>query len=318
MKVKVSVIIPVYNAEKYLRQCLDSVINQSLRDIEIICVDDGSTDGSAAILREYAERDSRVRPIRQENKGAGAARNCGIDAVNGEYIAFIDADDWLCANSLEPLCRLADRVDADVIRSRAYDCDAQTGKRTKSVQNALRRVPWFMFGRTLNYRKAYWLFPKVTVAPWGGLFRLEFLRKNALRFNDLVCVNDRSFFWGCILRAERIVFSGVYLINYRTNNGASLVGGRLRNFDCHFRSYAQIYAMSRDLPPRMRRNLLGGELQDIANWLEVGSSTEYAPKIIAETREFTASMDTSPWGGNIGRTKWYKRINNLLIGKKVR
>ena len=311
MEVKVSVIIPVYNAERYLRQCLDSVISQTLRDIEIICVDDGSTDGSHEILKEYAERDSRVRLLRQENKGAGAARNCGIDVAHGEYAAFIDADDCLCPGSLEPLCRQAERANADMIRSRAYDCDARTGKRTKSTHNGLKRVPRFMFGRVLNYRKAYWLFPKVTVAPWGGLFRLDFLRKNALRFNDLVCVNDRSFFWGCVLNAERIVFSGVFFVNYRANNGSSLVGGRIKNFDCHFKSYAQIYAMSRDLPPRMRRSLLGGELQDIANWLEVGSSTEYGAQIIAETREFIASMDTSPWDGNIRTTKWYKRINNL-------
>ena len=308
-----SVILPVYNAEKYLRGCMDSVLIQTLRELELICVDDGSTDGSAAILEEYAEKDSRVRVLRQENKGAGAARNLGIGAARGEYVAFIDADDSLCLDSLEPLYQQAKCTGADVIRSRAYDCDAQTGERTESVHNALKRVPRFMFGKVLNYRRAYLLFPKVTVAPWGGLFRLEFLRKNGLLFNDLVCVNDRSFFWECVLKAERIVFSDVYLINYRTNIGSSLVGSRIRNFDCHFKSYAQIYEMSRGLPPRMRRDLLNGEMLDIANWLDVGSGTEYGARITAETREFIASMDTSPWDGHIKRTKWYKRINILII-----
>ena len=280
-----SVIIPVYNAEKYLRGCMDSVLSQTLRELELICVDDGSTDGSAAILEEYAEKDSRVRVLRQENKGAGAARNLGIGAARGEYVAFIDADDSLCLDSLEPLYQQAKCTGADVIRSRAYDCDAQTGERTESVHNALKRVPRFMFGKVLNYRRAYLLFPKVTVAPWGGLFRFEFLRRNGLRFNDLVCVNDR------------------------TNIGSSLVGSRIRNFDCHFKSYAQIYEMSRSLPPRMRRDLLNGEMLDIANWLEVGSGTEYGARITAETREFIASMDASPWDGHIERTKWYKRIN---------
>ena len=312
---RVSVIIPVYNAEKYLRGCMDSVLGQSLRELEVICVDDGSTDGSAAILKEYAEKDSRVRVLHQENKGAGAARNLGIDAARGEYAAFIDADDSLCPDSLEPLYRQAERARADVIRSRAYDCDAQTGIRTESVHNALKRVPRFMFGKVLNYRRAYLLFPKVTVAPWGGLFRLEFLRKNGLRFNSLVCVNDRSFFWGCVLKAERTVFSGVYFINYRTNNDSSLIGSRIRNFDCHFKSYAHIYEMSRGLPPKMRRDLLSGEMLDIANWLEVGSGTEYGTQIIAETCKFIASMDTSPWDGHIERTKWYKRIN-LVREKK--
>ncbi|MGF0069697.1 glycosyltransferase family 2 protein [Candidatus Spyradosoma sp. SGI.093] len=91
----VSVIVPVYNAEKYLRECLDSVIDQSLREIEIICVDDGSTDASPAVLAEYAARDSRVRVITQENAGVGPARNAGIRAARGEFVAFIDPDDLL-------------------------------------------------------------------------------------------------------------------------------------------------------------------------------------------------------------------------------
>lgn len=91
----VSVIVPVYNAEKYLRECLDSVVDQSLREIEIICVDDGSTDASPAILAEYAARDPRVRVITQENRYAGAARNAAIRAARGEFVAFLDPDDLL-------------------------------------------------------------------------------------------------------------------------------------------------------------------------------------------------------------------------------
>ena len=85
--VKVSVIVPVYNVEKYLKDCLDSVVNQTLEDIEIICVNDGSTDNSLAILEEYAEKDSRIKIITQENKGLGGARNTGLYHANGEYRA---------------------------------------------------------------------------------------------------------------------------------------------------------------------------------------------------------------------------------------
>ena len=91
---KVTVIIPVYNTEKYLRECLNSVVKQSLRDIEIICVDDGSTDGSPSIIHEYAEADSRIKLLSQENKGSGPARNLGIKTALGEYISFMDADDY--------------------------------------------------------------------------------------------------------------------------------------------------------------------------------------------------------------------------------
>ena len=107
---KVSVIIPIYNAEGFLRNCLDSVVNQTLRDIEIICVNDGSTDRSELILSEYRQEDSRIKLIRLENSGAGAARNRGIRSARGDYIAFLDADDlYPEAATLEKLYEAAAR-----------------------------------------------------------------------------------------------------------------------------------------------------------------------------------------------------------------
>ena len=91
---KISVIIPVYNVEKYLRECLDSVINQTLKDIEIICVNDGSTDSSMAILQEYSSKDARIVIINQENMGVGKARNIAIDRATGQFVCFVDSDDY--------------------------------------------------------------------------------------------------------------------------------------------------------------------------------------------------------------------------------
>lgn len=92
-EVKVSVVIPVYNAEKYLRTCLDSVLGQSLNEIEVICVDDGSEDSSYDILTEYSSRDERVKCARQNNQGAGPARNCALRMAEGQYVCFMDSDD---------------------------------------------------------------------------------------------------------------------------------------------------------------------------------------------------------------------------------
>lgn len=100
---KVSVIIPVYNVEEYLRQCLDSVINQTLKEIEIICVDDGSTDSSLEILKEYAAKDHRITVITQQNNGAAIARNIGLYNINANYIGFIDADDYIDLDFYEKL-----------------------------------------------------------------------------------------------------------------------------------------------------------------------------------------------------------------------
>ena len=113
---KISVIIPVYNSEKYLPECLESVINQSLKDIEIICVDDGSADNSLDILNEYAAKDSRIKIISQAHavRGAGSARNRGIENAKGEYISFIDSDDYIEKDFLQKLYEAAEEYDADV------------------------------------------------------------------------------------------------------------------------------------------------------------------------------------------------------------
>ena len=105
--VKISVIIPCYNAEKYLDQCLTSVMNQTLRDIEIICVDDGSTDRTVEMLHDYAKRDARIQVICQKNQFAGVARNRGMEVAKGEYFAFLDSDDYYDIDGLEKAYAIA-------------------------------------------------------------------------------------------------------------------------------------------------------------------------------------------------------------------
>ena len=95
IKPTVSIIIPIYNKEKYLNNCISSIKNQSLKDIEVICVDDGSTDNSLSTLKSYTSDDSRFKIIKQENRGPGLARNVGLENATGEYVLFLDADDWI-------------------------------------------------------------------------------------------------------------------------------------------------------------------------------------------------------------------------------
>lgn len=113
-EIKISVIIPVYNVEQYLRECLDSIVNQTLKDIEIICVNDGSTDNSLAILEEYANKDGRIKIINKENGGPSAARNCAIALAQGEYIGFVDSDDWIDLDFYEKLYNTAKKYNADI------------------------------------------------------------------------------------------------------------------------------------------------------------------------------------------------------------
>ena len=308
-EIKVSVVIPVYNAGAFLGECLDSVLSQSLREIELVCVDDGSSDDSLQILRSYAERDRRIRVVSQTNSGAGRARNNGLKQATGEYVLFLDGDDTLLEGSLEKLWKEAHRLRLDVLRCRALDYDNQSGAISHGVHNDLRRVPPFLFHVPLRYPGAAWFFPKVNAAPWGGICRRAFLLENGIRFNDLICVNDRSFYWETVLKAERIAFTDVRLVRYRMNISTSLVGGRLRHFDCHFRSYELIDALSRELPDRYRRSILNGELLDLANWLEQGMKTPLAEELLQQTGDFLQTIDRSPWRGEIKSTKWYRRID---------
>ena len=113
-KIIASIIIPVYNAEEYLSQCINSVINQTLKEIEIICVDDGSEDNSLAILEKFSQLDSRIVVKHQSNSGAGAARNCGLKFAKGKYLTFLDADDFFEAQMIEDCVEKMDKDNSDI------------------------------------------------------------------------------------------------------------------------------------------------------------------------------------------------------------
>ena len=126
----VSVIIPVYKVEKYLKRCLDSLLSQSFSDWQAICVDDGSPDKSPKILDEYAARDSRFKVIHKKNQGVSSARNDGIKNADGKYIHFLDADDYMIENAYELLYRKASELHVDMLKAKVYRID----EKTKEIQ----------------------------------------------------------------------------------------------------------------------------------------------------------------------------------------
>ena len=119
--VKVSIIVPVYNVEKYLSTCLDSLINQTLTDIEIICVNDGSTDSSLAILKDFANKDSRIKILDKQNEGVSVARNLGIEVATGQYLMFVDSDDYLIENACEKALNIIEYDGSDICIFAHYD-----------------------------------------------------------------------------------------------------------------------------------------------------------------------------------------------------
>ena len=148
---KVSIIVPTYNVEKYLRECMDSIEGQSLTDVEIICVNDGSTDCSENILREYAEKDRRVRVIEQENAGYGRAVNVGIREARGEYIGIVEPDDYIERRMLEKLYATASRYSLDFVKA---DCAFFRGDAEQRIFDRVMicpRLSWY--GRVLHPRR---------------------------------------------------------------------------------------------------------------------------------------------------------------------
>ena len=128
---KVSIIIPVYNTEKFLKRCLDSIINQTFKDIEIVCVNDGSKDNSLNILKEYHQKDNRILIINQENSGVSAARNAGVIKSSGEYIMFVDSDDWIELDTVESVYYIIEKSNVDVVK---FNCITDNSYKNEELE----------------------------------------------------------------------------------------------------------------------------------------------------------------------------------------
>ena len=208
---KVSVIIPVYNVEKYLGECLDSVLRQTLKDIEIICVNDGSTDGSAVILAEYAQKDPRIRIITQPNAGLSAARNAGMDVASGKYIYFLDSDDWIVDDAMEKCYAISERDDLDQL---VFGCETHVAKDVCCVidremarlKEAYYRIDETLCGKVfagadllsmlLSKRRYFAAVPL-------RFMRLDAIRAAALRFPDKLIHEDEYFTPLSLLASQR-------------------------------------------------------------------------------------------------------------------
>lgn len=239
-KIKVSVIIPVYNSEKYLRECLDSVVNQTLKEIEIICVDDGSADKSLDILEEFAKTDSRIRIIRQQNQFAGAARNNGMREANGKYFAFWDADDYFELNALELLYKKSEKENADICLCAAYTFN--DGEKQRVVDETILKKRFLPQDKVFSVETyPEYIFNIAARAPWNKIVKAAFLRENNIEFQNLKNANDTYFSMICMYYAKRITYVTAPLINYRINNSESITGKASSNPECGYLSYAAVY-----------------------------------------------------------------------------
>ena len=242
---KVSVIIPVFNAEAYLRECLESVVNQTLRDIEVICVDDGSTDGSLAILREYEERDKRVSVLTQTNQFAGVARNHGLRHSKGEYLSFLDSDDFFESNMLERAYYQAKKQNAEIITFRCdlYDNERNSFEvRQDSIKNE--NLPEKMPFAGMDVKKD--IFKTFVGWTWDKLFLRDFILQNQISFQGLRTTNDLLFTYLALAKAQRITVIEDVLAHHRTHVKTSLEATRSQSWDCFYKALAALRSSLKD------------------------------------------------------------------------
>ena len=202
---KVSVIIPVFNPGYLLYKCLDSVVNQSLNEIEIICVDDGSTDGSLDILNEYSEKDNRFKILHQENKGAGVARNKAIDESTGEFIIFLDSDDWIENDMCEKLYIHARNSNSDLVIFDAIWHTVDGDKIFKYFSNDEFKHDYKLFTFDYNFFKNRLMIASYGVI-WSRFYRSSFIKDNDIKFPKHKIYNDVEFCFKTAILAKNVAY----------------------------------------------------------------------------------------------------------------
>lgn len=227
--IKVSVVVPVYNQEKYLERCLDSILGQTLTEIEIILVDDGSTDATPEILSRYQQKDERITILRQQNQYAGVARNNGLKSAQGEYVIFWDSDDYFPEDALEVLYDEITRCDADICVGEAIKMDMSDGTVKENGCINWSRVP-----EKRPFSKEdipQFIFNFAIIVPWNKLYKRSFLIDNDLKFSRLRNAEDMYFVMTAFVAAEKITVVDKIVAYYQFRNEGSLSNNFFKDRD---------------------------------------------------------------------------------------
>ncbi len=206
--IKISIVVPCYNVEKYLSRCMNSLVGQTIQDIEIICIDDKSTDGTLDILHDFAKRDSRISVISfPENRGVAVARNIGLQRARGQYVGFIDPDDYIDTDFYEKLYNKIENTKADLVKAAVYVTNAKTNERSLSDLNDRMRD---------NHKHFTWQF-------WSALYKHEFLTKHQIEFPaGVITGQDSVFLTHVTLKTDNIQFVDDTFYHYFMFNTGSL------------------------------------------------------------------------------------------------
>ena len=250
----VSIVVPVCNVENFLRECLDSVLKQTLKEIEVICVDDGSTDHSLNILREYEKKDTRVKVISKPNAGYGNTMNVGTDAATGEYVGIVESDDYVKENMFEVLYNTAKMYDADIVKSDYYTFSTHGEKQKKEFHYTCSDLSYY--NKILNAKEYEEIYDFVMMN-WTGIYRTEFLRKNNVRYNETpgASFQDNGYWFQVITLAEKIVFVNEAFYYYRQDNPNSSINNKKKIY-CICDEFGYIREFLEKHPEEYKKHIL--------------------------------------------------------------
>lgn len=274
---KISVIVPVYNAEKYLRRCVDSILAQSYKDFELLLVDDGSTDASNVICNEYVEKDCRVRVFHKQNGGVSSARNVGIDYALGEWITFIDSDDWVSESYLYNLfSHIDDGVDLIISYAEIVYSNGLHQKEIYDSKIVTNNYDVLFIENDLNWH----------TSPWSKLFKNKLCKE--LRFVEGMHIGeDLVFLYSYIMRCGQIYILGENNYNYDIS-GSNTLTKRIGKLDVELYAYSNIFSQLNTFIER--KSIINEEVLKKINWIKsyyihrVLNSLYHTPNLSAKDR----------------------------------
>ena len=273
----ISIIIPVYNVEKYLRQCLDSVVNQTCNNFEVICVNDGSTDKSFEILQEYGEKYSDFRIYTQENKGLGTTRNIGVSYSTGDYLYFLDSDDYIELNLIEEVTKIiTENPNIDIIKFKGSAFDCVTGERIDYPYITMKDIPKNLFNRKISFDDIIDQNVLIPVNTWLGVYRKDFIKNNNLKFSDVVCAEDVSFSYCTMAKSKSMYFLDKFLINYRKSRKDGLHISKMeKRVVCEVTEFSIIKEVANTVPVKYKKYLLQKDLiHNLFYWFKMSVHTK--------------------------------------------
>lgn len=309
----VSILVPVYNVSKYLRQCIDSVVNQTLKNIEIVCINDGSTDDSLEILKSYAAKDPRIKIIDKKNTGYGNSMNIAMDNATGEYIGIVESDDFAELNMFEKLYNEAVKDDLDVSRCNFYYYTTEDNKNVKS------ELGWVKHNKVYAPNEEWGVFyqqPSV----WANLYRSSFLKDNNIRFLETpgASYQDTAFTFKVYSLAKRFKIIEDALLHYRVDSSGSSSTAVTTKVYCVCDEYEEIKRYTKENETYEQYRKLIVHLQYNGYKWNYGRLAEpYNIEFLAKwKKEFTDEYNSGNIDHDTFSPKEYEDVLSIIFGGK--